>query len=233
MYNLAPEPKKQSGCFTKAFRVILFLTAAIISVVLLGLILNAVLPKEVLDQAHAGATETTIARERAALAASTPEPANSSSVAVVVATETPTAAPAPVALPIVGQDVTVDEVRWKILSAEDLGNKITDDNEFTKDLTTSGKFIKIRFEIENRSKEMLSFVGLDLLDSQGRKYTRSSDVFGVIESDELCMLENLNPNITKTCTHIFEVPNDATGLKANAGDLKIFGGNEALIDLGL
>jgi hypothetical protein len=150
--------------------------------------------------------------------------------AAPAATATPEPPPTP--LPAIGQDVVVDEVRWKILTAEKLGNTLTSDNEFIDDLTTSGTFVRVRFEIENLSKDMLSFAGLDLVDDQERTFTRSSDTIMFIDEGESCLLENLNPNITKTCTHIYEVPADATGVKAQLGDLKIFGGQEALVALG-
>jgi hypothetical protein len=148
----------------------------------------------------------------------------------------PTAAPAATAAPKafgVGEDVRVDEVRWKILEALDLGTTLKSDNQFVKDKTTSGRFVKVRFELENLSKDMLTFAGLDLLDNQDRTFKPSSDAFQFIPSEEACVFENLNPNVAKSCSAIYEVPANASGLKAQAGDLKILGGESALIDLGL
>lgn len=147
----------------------------------------------------------------------------------VLAQEPPTNTPPPA----VGQDVIVDEVRWKVLAAENLGNTLQSDNQFIDDKTTSGMYIRVRFELENLSNDMLTFAGIDLADDQGRTYTRASDAFSYLPDDESCTLENLNPNITKTCTHIFEVPTNATGLQAILGDLKLFGSAEARVDLGL
>lgn len=135
--------------------------------------------------------------------------------------------------PAVGQDVLVGEVRWKILSAESLGNTLISGNQFIDDLTTSGNFVKVRFEIENRSKDMKSFTGLDLIDNRDREYTRSSDAIRFIDNGEECVLENINPGITKICTAIYEVPFDATGLQAHVGDLSFWGSDEERIDLGL
>lgn len=138
-------------------------------------------------------------------------------------------------LPVIGQDVTVDQVRWKMIAAENLGNVLKSGNQFTDDKKTSGAFIKVRFEMENLSTDMLSFTGLDLVDDQSRKFTSTSDAFMFIKDDnERCtMIENLNPNITKTCITIYEVPANAKGLKAKVSDLKMFGSQEALVDLGL
>lgn len=212
-YQLEPQPAKKSGCLGKIVKGVLIVIGLFVALVVIVAIIPSSKP----------ATTTTA-----------PAQAGKITVApVLVATVEPTLAPTTEPLPVIGQDVIVDEVRWKILSAESLGNKITDDNQFTKDLTTSGKFVKVRFEIENRSKDMLSYVGLNLLDAQGRKYTSSSNAFSAIDDSETCIIENLNPNITKICTHIYEVPADATGLKANVSDLKMFGSAEKLIDLGM
>ena len=133
----------------------------------------------------------------------------------------------------VGEDVQVDEVRWKILEASDLGKTLKAKDQFTKDKTTSGRFVQVRFELENLSKDMLSFAGLDLLDAQGRTFKASSDAFQFIPTEEACVLENLNPNVAKSCTAIYEVPANAAGLKAQVTDLKIIGSDSSLVDLGL
>lgn len=207
--------KKQSGCLGKIVKGVLIVAGLFIALIVVVAIFAPKTP---------GATRS--GRVEVATNASAPADANAS---VVVAAEAPAAVP----VPAIGQDVMVDEVRWRILTAEDMGNLITDDNQFTDDLKTSGKFIKMRFEIENRSKDMLSFIGLDLIDNQGRSYTSSSNTYMFIDDSEMCILENLNPNITKTCTHIYEVPLDAAGLNANAGDLKMFGSTQMLISLGM
>ena len=95
----------------------------------------------------------------------------------------------------VGEDVRVDEVRWKVLEAADLGQTLKSDDQFVEDKTTSGRFVRVRFELENLSKDMLTFVGLDLVDEQGRTFKPSSDVFQFIPNEEACVLENLNPNV--------------------------------------
>jgi hypothetical protein len=144
--------------------------------------------------------------------------------------EQPTAAPKTLAI---GDDVFVAEMRWNILAAEDLGDTLKSDNTFIKDLKTSGRFVKIRFEMENRSKDLLSYLGVDLVDSQGRTFKSSSDALQFIPEDEVCILENLNPNIIKTCTVIYEVPGSASGLHAQVTDLKLLGSARELVDLDL
>jgi len=167
--------------------------------------------------------------------AAQPTAAAINAVAQPAAATAATAAPAAEAPKqhAVGEDVQVDEVRWKILEASDLGKTLKSKNQFVKDKTTSGRFVQVRFELENLSKDMLTFAGLDLLDDQGRTFKPSSDAFQFIPNEEACVLENLNPNVAKSCTAIYEVPANAAGLKAQVTDLKMLGDASALIDLGL
>jgi hypothetical protein len=158
--------------------------------------------------------------------------ANSSKPQQSANTAEPTTAPTPP--PSIGQDVRVGDVRWKVLSAENLGKVLKSNNRFIKDLKTSGTFVKVRFEVENLSNDLLSYGGADLVDIKGRKFTQSSDALSFISEEEQSVLvTNINPNISKTITEIYEVPPDAAGLKFNAGDLKIFGSDETQIELGL
>lgn len=133
----------------------------------------------------------------------------------------------------VGQDVQVGAVRWKFLEAVDLGKELKTDNQFIEAKQTSGKFVQVRFEIENQGTEAKSYAGIELVDSKGRTFKRYGEAIGFIEQAELCILEQLNPNISKTCTEIFEVPADAAGIKASIGDLELFGSDEAQVDLGM
>lgn len=143
--------------------------------------------------------------------------------------------PAESAAPVhqVGEDVRVGDVRWKVTEVVDEGPTLTSDNQFIEDKNTSGKFIRVTFDIENLGGEVKTFTGMDVVDGQGREFKRSSDVFSFIPQDQGCALENLNPNIVKTCQAIYEVPGDATELKAFVGDLSLLGGDEAFISLGL
>ena len=176
-------------------------------------IIAAILPDADLSQEDAAATQTAETATRAAKAAVT-------QTAV---------APAKV-----GEDVRVDEVRWHVLSAEDLGDTLSSSNRFVDSKTTAGRFIQVRFEIENLSNDLLSYGGLDLVDNRGREYASYSESFMFLPDEEECsFIENLNPNIPKICTVIYEVAADAAGLKIVVSDLKIFGSDEKEIDLGL
>jgi hypothetical protein len=163
-----------------------------------------------------------------------------SSIAVPLLT--PTATPAK-ALPLtaapsqqwsIGQDVMVGDVRWKILSAENLNNLLEGDNRFLETKSTSGKFIRVNFEMENRGTELLRYTGMKLIDRQGRSFVGYNVGYAYVSGNKRCtQIENLKPNLPMLCTIIFEVAADATGLRAHVGDLVIFSNDEALIELGL
>lgn len=156
------------------------------------------------------------------------------SAPVEVPVEPPTESPGVATVFVVGQDALAGDIRWKVLEAVDLGNHLQSDNQFVDPIDTSGKLVKVHFEIENRGSEVKLFSSVNLVDSQGRKFEKNTDAsIWYIDNKESCTLEQLNPNLPKICTMIFELPLDATGLKLQAGDLDMFGGSEILIDLGM
>lgn len=133
----------------------------------------------------------------------------------------------------IGQDVQVGEAKWKILEVKYLGQELKSDNEFMEPKKTNGNFVLVRLQVENGKTEAATYAGISLVDDKGRKFERYSEQFGYIPDEEACVLEQLNPNLAKTCSEIFELPADAKGLKALVGDLEMFGGSEAQVDLGL
>ncbi len=126
------------------------------------------------------------------------------------------------------------EVRWKILEATDAGQSIETPAGAQ---TTAGRYIRLRFEVENQSKEERNFGGISLVDSQGRTFESASSnfaLFSAIPDNERCtLLEPLPANLPKTCQLIYEIPGNAGGLVAKVGDLRMLGGQEANIALGL
>lgn len=132
----------------------------------------------------------------------------------------------------VGEDVTVGDIRWKFLEVTDLGKELKSDNQFIESKQTSGKFLLVRFELENKGSDPVSYTGIDLVDSKERTFKPYDERITFIDQAELCVLEQVNPGLSKTCTEIFEVPGDASGIKASIGDLAPFG-DDAMVDLGL
>lgn len=134
----------------------------------------------------------------------------------------------------VGQDVEVGEVRWTIIEAIDEGQTLSSDNQFIDDKTTAGRFVRVTFEMENLSKDLLSFTGMNLVDDQDRQFIPSSDVFTFLETGKECIIiENLNPNVPKICQAIYELPANATGVNAKVTNLRMLGTREAYVSLGV
>lgn len=132
----------------------------------------------------------------------------------------------------VGEDITVGKIRWKFLEVTDLGKELKSDNQFIEAKQTSGKFVLVKFEVENQGSDPATYSGIDLVDSKDRTFKPYDERIGFIEQGELCVLEQVNPGLSKTCTEIFEIPGDASGVKASVGDLAPFG-DDAFVDLGM
>ena len=121
----------------------------------------------------------------------------------------------------VGKVLQVGVVRWQILSAEDHGHVVEANGKKEK---TRERFIGVRFQITNKGSTDLDFHGAVLRDRQGREYERK--LLNVISESEKCVGGivgdgplRLKPNAITTCTGIYEVPNDSTGLIFVADDL--------------
>lgn len=129
--------------------------------------------------------------------------------------------------------VTVGDVQWKILDAEDLGNTLEPVEDYYDKKTTSGKFIKVRFNVENKGSEMATLTSLKLFDDKDREFTSYSGTSGYIEDEEeLFLLDNINPGMDRTYTLIYEVPKNASNLMLEVTSLE-FGADKEYIDLGL
>lgn len=142
--------------------------------------------------------------------------------------------PSPTPLPAIGQEVKVGNVIWKVTKARAIGKLIKSGNQFIPDLVTSGHFVDLRYEITNTSDSALTIGRADLLDTRNRRFSPglASQVF----IDEPCNTEaSLNPGLSTSCEAIYDVPNDATGLRfeATGADGPLFGSEPVLIDLGL
>jgi hypothetical protein len=149
--------------------------------------------------------------------------------------DSPTATPEPPAAPTpmagLNQDVVTGKLRWNVTGATDLGQELKSDNQFIEPKTTAGKYIAVDFVIENLDTDPTSFLGVDLIDSQERKFGASDDAFMFIDNERNCLIAKMNPNLPQNCTTIFEVPADATGFKLKVTG-QAFGSEEQLIDLG-
>lgn len=131
------------------------------------------------------------------------------------ATPRPTATPKPTATPLpgVGDAIILDGVTLKVTRAEDAGQTFST-NERETPVTTSGKFVWLTVEVTNTGKEPIALHAPNLTDSAGREFTTHEDSVWYMPHDELCAFDTLNPGLTKTCSYLFELPADVTGIAA-------------------
>jgi len=129
--------------------------------------------------------------------------------------------------------VRVGKVEWKILEVEDLGSVLESSNMFIDDKKTSGKFILVRFIVKNLDSDMKTMTDLTVVDNRDREFeTFSESSFYIEDEEELFLLDNINPGISKTYTLIYEIPEDANELMLEVTSLE-FAGDREYIDLGL
>jgi hypothetical protein len=119
--------------------------------------------------------------------------------------------------------VFFDDSSWVVGMVKDHGSTIPSGNQFIQSPTTSGRFIEVNVGIRNNGSDSMSVMSPKLVDSNGREFDTSSDVFMLIDTQYQCVFETINPGLEKTCVWIFDVPSDASGLRlAVSGGL--FGG---------
>ena len=133
----------------------------------------------------------------------------------------------------IGEFMRVGDMRWQVLSAEDLGHVLEANGNRAK---TSERFIEVRFQLTNKGSEDLGYRGATLRDSQGREYEWGR--FEFIAENERCTGSILSPFVLKpnsitNCTNIYEVPHSATGLIFIADDLDGSEDGAETVDLGL
>ena len=165
---------------------------------------------------------------------STPIPANEQQAATAkpASTNTPKPAPIPTArFYVIGDDVQVGDIRWRALEFQDLGNTLESDNEFIKDVTTAGRFVRIRFEVENLGNEQVYLANIKIVDDRDRAFSEASGVFYWIPEQESCILTTLNPNVPDICNAIYDIAQDAVGLKLKVTNLQVFFEDSELIVL--
>ena len=148
-------------------------------------------------------------------------------------TNTPKPQPSPTSIPAIGANVSVGKIGWKVTAASALGQTLKSNNEFIEDKTTSGKFVTVTYQIENRGTDKVYFDAPKLVDAQERKFSDYNEALFFIPEKEQCILKELNPNVPAICTVIYEVAADANHLTAEVTSLALLGGSPVLIDLAI
>ncbi len=123
--------------------------------------------------------------------------------------------------------VEVNDVRWTIMEAGEIGEVLADELE-----AENGSFFGVVFQVENMTSDPLTLVGLDLVDSENETYNYVSEALPYLDGDG-CETETLEPNTVMECTAIYDVYSDAVDLQAVLTDLNMLGGEQELLDLEL
>jgi hypothetical protein len=128
----------------------------------------------------------------------------------------------------VGQSVTVEGTRYKVLSAKTASR--VGDEYFGSD--ADGVFIIVKIQLTNLKEDTRTIVSnaITLETTAGNSYEASSDA--IIAIDDAIFLEEIQPDLPKTGTVLYDVPEgQVSGSQLRVEDL--FSDSYALIDLGL
>ena len=131
----------------------------------------------------------------------------------------------PVRLFFVDEDVEVGDMCWRVLSVEELGQDLMNEEGDTE--TTEGRFVKVQFQLLNQGSDTLGYDGVILEDNDGRKYSHFGDRLEYIDDEVECppslippRTYSLKPNTPTICTAILEVAKDSEKFALWANDLE-------------
>lgn len=131
--------------------------------------------------------------------------------------------------------VEFDDSAWIVTEAKDLGKELKAPNSFVKPKKTEGHFVLVKFKITNKGKKEANILEHPkVVDSKSREFGNFDEQMMYLPEDmKSIFLESLQPDVTKSFAAIYELPEDAKGLKFQAKELELFGSKKALIDLGI
>jgi hypothetical protein len=110
------------------------------------------------------------------------------------------------------RNVKVGDVVWNLLEAKDLGNVLgTGTNQYARGtVQTEGKFIGLRFSVENQGSQIRYIYDLRLIDGKGNVYPICLAAYAAFFPQEACALQEIIPDVKMSFSAAYEVP-----LKAN------------------
>ena len=129
-------------------------------------------------------------------------------------------------------DYVLGTTRWKVIAARTMGNRLEARAGLTP-LKTSGKFIRVDFEVENVARDPVPLADCDLFDNQGRRYQARGNIVAYIDIDLIAPHEKLNPGVAVTFTQLYEVTASATDLAVAVSEQQSANRLDGVIKLGL
>lgn len=108
------------------------------------------------------------------------------------------------------QDLVYEGLKWTVKSAENAGAAYDDPNDQRGALVTENSFLVVHFSVENLGavRKEVDYdddeLRITLRDSMGRRFDGE-------DHPSSCDGNEINPGLTKTCSIIFEVPQNVAG----------------------
>lgn len=128
-----------------------------------------------------------------------------------------------------GATVPVGEVAWQINDASQSSQLSTDYGE-----SKQGSFVIVDFLFQNNGSEAVTLdsSSVALIDGEGRESQVDTDNFAYVDPNKDVFLQQVNPGVSQEGQVIFTVAPDAANFNMSVGDTNMFGGEDALVDLG-
>jgi len=133
---------------------------------------------------------------------------------------------------IFDDSVMVDEIRWELMEAEDLGPSITNDYGASFQ-AREGKLIYISFAVENMGEEIRQIFDMKVVDDKGNYYSVCNEAYGYFSAPAVCTVQDIIPGVRREFNASFDVPLDSVDLLLEVTDLRIPAGEKKYIDLGI
>ena len=135
---------------------------------------------------------------------------------------------------VIGDYVRAGDIEWQIKKEPDKMKEIWGDYDSQK---ANGTFVLIELTgmLTGKGSAIVSTAEFQLIDKEDIRYeTTNNGEAGLKELDlKSLSREQLNPGVSITGWIVFDVPEDATGLKLEVGDLVPDSDRVGLIDLGI
>ena len=134
---------------------------------------------------------------------------------------------------VLGETVRAGDAEWTVTNARRV-SEIRQKGFGQFGESKQGNFVVMDFTFTNQANDSVTLdsLSLPLFDSQGRQYEADTDTFGYIPAQKDIFLNQVNPGVTQEGQIIYSVAPDSRGYTVHAGDLSLFGGEEARIALG-
>ena len=128
-----------------------------------------------------------------------------------------------------GETVEVGNVAWQVTDAGQTTQLSTDYGE-----SKQGNFVVVDFVFQNNGNEAVTLdsSSVALVDGQGRESQVDTDNFTYVDPNKDVFLQQVNPGVAQEGQVIFTVAPDASDFNLSVGDTNMFGGEDALVDLG-